>query len=65
MSKEKEKRSESESITFRIPTKLLNELRQESEKKQMSLNTLTNQIFTLGCGLDLSLDSQKNYRIQS
>jgi predicted HicB family RNase H-like nuclease len=43
MSKEKEKRSESESITFRIPAKLLNELRQESEKKQVSLNTLTNQ----------------------
>ena len=44
-SKEK-KKSESESITFRIPAKLLNELRQESEKKQVSLNTLTNQIFT-------------------
>ena len=45
--KSKEKRkSESESITFRIPAKVLNELRQESEKKQVSLNTLTNQIFT-------------------
>ena len=44
-SKEK-KKSGSESITFRIPAKLLNELRQESEKKQVSLNTLTNQIFT-------------------
>ncbi len=44
-SKEK-KKSESESITFRIPAKVLNELRQESEKKQVSLNTLTNQIFT-------------------
>ena len=44
-SKEK-KKSESESITFRIPAKLLDELRQESEKKQVSLNTLTNQIFT-------------------
>ena len=45
-SKEEKKKSESESITFRIPAKLLNELRQESEKKQVSLNTLTNQIFT-------------------
>ena len=44
-SKEEKKKSESESITFRIPAKLLNELRQESEKKQVSLNTLTNQIF--------------------
>jgi predicted HicB family RNase H-like nuclease len=40
-SKEEKKKSESESITFRIPAKLLNELRQESEKKQVSLNTLT------------------------
>ena len=45
-SKEEKKKSESESITFRIPAKLLNELHQESEKKQVSLNTLTNQIFT-------------------
>src|SRR6266568_5213777 len=45
-SEEEKKKSESESITFRIPAKLLNELRQESEKKQVSLNTLTNQIFT-------------------
>src|SRR2546428_6983205 len=47
MSKEEgKKRSESESITFRIPSKILNQLRQESEKKQVSLNTLSNQIFT-------------------
>ncbi|MFY9795140.1 MAG: hypothetical protein WA323_14300 [Candidatus Nitrosopolaris sp.] len=46
-SKEK-KKSESESITFRIPANVLNELRQESEKKQVSLNTLTNQIFEAG-----------------
>jgi hypothetical protein len=36
-SKEEKKKSESESITFRIPAKLLNELRQESEKKQSEL----------------------------
>ena len=40
------RKSESESITFRIPGKVLNQLRQESQKKQVSLNTLTNQIFT-------------------
>jgi hypothetical protein len=45
-SKEEKKKSESESITFRIPSKLLNELRREADKKQVSLNTLTNQIFT-------------------
>ncbi len=45
-SREEKKKSESESITFRIPAKLLNELRREAEKKQVSLNTLTNQIFT-------------------
>jgi predicted HicB family RNase H-like nuclease len=39
-SKEEKKKSESESITFRIPSKLLNELRREAEKKQVSLNTL-------------------------
>ena len=44
--KEEKKKSESESITFRIPSKLLNELRREAEKKQVSLNTLTNQVFT-------------------
>jgi transcriptional regulator of met regulon len=43
---EGKKRSESESITFRVPSKILNQLRQESEKKQVSLNTLSNQIFT-------------------
>jgi len=37
----RKKKKESESITFRIPGKLINELRQESEKKQVSLNTLT------------------------
>jgi hypothetical protein len=46
----RKKKSESESITFRIPAKLINELRQESEKKQVSLNTLTrrkNQSFMI------------------
>jgi len=40
------KRSESESITFRVPSRILNQLREESAKKQVSLNTLSNQVFT-------------------
>ena len=40
------KRSESESITFRVPSRILNQLREESTKKQVSLNTLSNQVFT-------------------
>jgi len=40
------KRSESESITFRVPSRVLTQLREESEKNQISLNTLSNQIFT-------------------
>jgi hypothetical protein len=48
MSKEEDgkKRSESESITFRVPSRILNQLREESVKKQVSLNTLSNQVFT-------------------
>lgn len=47
MPRNKEKKKlESESITFRIPARLLSQLRQESEKKQVSLNTMSNQIFT-------------------
>jgi hypothetical protein len=34
-SREEKKKSESESITFRIPAKLLHELRQESEKSDI------------------------------
>jgi hypothetical protein len=33
-----------EGITFRIPSNSINQLREESRKKQMSLNTLVNQI---------------------
>jgi hypothetical protein len=34
-----------EGVTFRIPSNTLSELRQESNKKQVSLNILVNQIF--------------------
>lgn len=34
-----------ESITFRIPLRVLDRIRQESEHKQVSTNTLVNQIF--------------------
>jgi hypothetical protein len=34
-----------EGVTFRIPSNILSELRQESDKKQVSLNILVNQIF--------------------
>jgi hypothetical protein len=33
-----------EGITFRIPSSSINQLREESKKKQLSLNTLVNQI---------------------
>ncbi len=33
-----------EGITFRIPSSSINQLREESKKKQISLNTLVNQI---------------------
>ena len=33
-----------EGITFRIPSSSVNQLREESKKKQVSLNTLVNQI---------------------
>ena len=42
--KDKRKRT-TEGVTFRIPTTSLSEMREESNKKQVSLNTLVNQIF--------------------
>src|SRR5215831_12202392 len=33
-----------EGITFRIPSSSINQLREESKKKQVSLNTLVNQV---------------------
>lgn len=33
-----------EGITFRIPSSSINQLREESKKKQISLNMLVNQI---------------------
>ena len=33
-----------EGITFRIPSSSINQLREESKKKQLSLNALVNQI---------------------
>jgi hypothetical protein len=42
--KDKRKKT-TEGVTFRIPSDTLNELREESDKKQVSLNTLVNQIF--------------------
>ena len=41
--KEKQKKT-SEGVTFRIPSNTVHELRKESNKKQVSLNTLVNQI---------------------
>src|SRR5690349_24432547 len=37
-------RQTTEGITFRIPSSSINLLREESKKKQLSLNTLVNQI---------------------
>ena len=42
--KDKRKKT-TEGVTFRIPSNTLSELRQESDKKQVSLNILVNQIF--------------------
>jgi hypothetical protein len=42
--KEKRKKT-TEGVTFRIPSDTLGELREESNKKQVSLNILVNQIF--------------------
>jgi hypothetical protein len=42
--KEKAKKT-TEGVTFRIPSNTLGELRDESNKKQVSLNILVNQIF--------------------
>ncbi|MDQ5868114.1 MAG: hypothetical protein M3530_00130, partial [Thermoproteota archaeon] len=41
--KEKGKKT-SEGVTFRLPSNTVGELREESNKKQVSLNTLVNQI---------------------
>jgi predicted HicB family RNase H-like nuclease len=41
------RKSESESITFRIGKPILNELQQEAEHKLKSINTLVNQIIKL------------------
>jgi hypothetical protein len=42
--KDKRKKT-TEGVTFRIPTDTLSELREESNRKQVSLNILVNQIF--------------------
>jgi hypothetical protein len=42
--KDKRKKT-TEGVTFRIPSNTLSELREESDKKRVSLNTLVNQIF--------------------
>jgi hypothetical protein len=42
--KDKRKKT-TEGVTFRIPSNTLSELREESDKKQVSLNILVNQIF--------------------
>jgi hypothetical protein len=39
-----EKKQTTEGVTFRIPSSAIHQLRQESKKKQVSLNTLINQI---------------------
>ena len=41
----KKNRVATEGVTFRIPTTILNPLKDESEIKRISLNTLANQIF--------------------
>ena len=41
----KKNRGATEGVTFRIPTTILNPLKDESEVKRISLNTLANQIF--------------------
>jgi hypothetical protein len=38
------KKQTTEGVTFRIPSSSINQLREESKKKQVSLNTLVNQI---------------------
>ena|SRR5947209_4379175 len=43
MSDEVQKQS-TEGVTFRIPASSIRQLREESKKKQISLNTLVNQI---------------------
>lgn len=42
---DKYKKVSSESVTFRLGKELLNELRREAENRQVSLNTLANQMF--------------------
>lgn len=41
----KDKKISSESVTFRLGKDVLNELRREAENRQVSLNTLANQMF--------------------
>jgi hypothetical protein len=44
-SNENEKRTKTESVSFRIERSVLDDLRKESEQKVESLNVLVNQIF--------------------
>jgi hypothetical protein len=44
LTKDKRKKT-TEGVTFRIPSHTLSELREESDKKQVSLNILVNQVF--------------------
>ena len=41
----KKNRGATEGVTFRIPSTVLRQLKDESEIKRISLNTLANQIF--------------------
>jgi hypothetical protein len=43
---EEEKRTRTESVSFRIERSVLDDLREESEQKVESLNVLVNQIFS-------------------
>ena len=42
---EEEHKQTTEGVTFRIPSNSINQLREDSKKKQVSVNTLVNQIF--------------------
>lgn len=45
LTKGRQEKTSTEGVTFRVPSVLLDKLRNESENKQVSLNTLVNQIF--------------------
>lgn len=45
LTEEQQQKLSTEDVTFRVPTVLLDQLRKESKNKQVSLNTLVNQIF--------------------